>query len=87
MLNQVGSTIRQRNEIRRQVRALSAEGRLSAVILIVLPLALFLFFVFTQPTYAEVFFHNIFGMLALGLAALLMIIGSIWVALVVKVRF
>lgn len=87
VLDQVGSTIRQRNEIRRQVAALSAEGRLSAIILIVLPIALFLFFVLTQPRYSEVFFHNIIGFLALGVAALLMVIGSIWVSLVVKVRF
>jgi Flp pilus assembly protein TadB len=87
VLNQVGTTIRQRNEIRRQVRALSAEGRLSAIILIVLPIALFLFFAFTQPNYTQVFFNSIVGILALIVALLLMIIGSVWVALVVRVRF
>lgn len=87
VLNQVGSTIRQRDEIRRQVSALSAEGRLSAIILVVLPIALFLFFVLTQPRYSEVFFHTFIGVVALIAAGVLMIIGTIWVSVVVKVRF
>jgi Flp pilus assembly protein TadB len=87
VLDQVGKTIRDRNQIRRQVRALSAEGRLSGIILIVLPLALFAFFVIIRPDYMAAFFQNILGIIALVVAALLMVLGSIWVALVVRVRF
>lgn len=87
VLEQVSRTIRERNQIRRQVAALSAEGRLSGVILIALPFALFAFFAFVQPTYTEVFFHTLIGILALVLAGLLMIVGIIWMALVVRVRF
>ena len=43
-------TIRERNQIRRQVAALSAEGRLSGIILVVLPIALFLFLPSSGPT-------------------------------------
>ena len=46
------------------MRALSAEGRLSGIILIVFPIALFLFFALIQPTTLAAFFENIFGMLA-----------------------
>ena len=40
VLDHVGDTIRERNQIRRQVRTLSAEGRISANVLIALPLAI-----------------------------------------------
>lgn len=87
VLNQVGKTIRDRNEIRRQVAALSAEGRLSGMILVILPIALFLFFAVIQPTYLAVFFQNIIGIIALIIAAILLIVGSVWVSLTVRVKF
>lgn len=87
VLDQVGKTIRDRNEIRRQVRALSAEGRLSAIVLIALPIVVFLFLIVVQPTYFSAFFQNPLGIVALIVAAVLLIIGSIWTALTVRVKF
>ena len=87
VLDQVGKTIRERNQIRRQVSALSAEGRLSGIILVVLPIALFLFFALIQPNYIAVFFQNIIGIIALIVAAILLILGTIWIAVVVRVKF
>lgn len=87
VLDQVGKTIRDRNEIRRQVKALSAEGRLSAIVLVSLPIAVFLFLLVVQPTYFSAFFENILGVLALIVAAVLLIVGSIWTALTVRVKF
>ncbi len=87
VLDQVGKTIRQRNEIRRQVRALSAEGRLSAVVLVTLPIAVFLFLALVQPNYVTVFFTNPIGIIALIVAILLLILGAIWVSFAVKVKF
>lgn len=87
VLDQVGKTIRDRNEIRRQVRALSAEGRLSAVVLVALPIVVFLFLLLVQPTYFGAFFGNPFGIVALVVAAVLLIVGSIWTALAVRVKF
>ena len=37
VLDGVGHTIRERNQIRRQVKALAAEGKLSAIVLMALP--------------------------------------------------
>jgi Flp pilus assembly protein TadB len=87
VLEQVSRTIRERNQIRRQVAALSAEGRLSGVILIALPILLFLFFAFVQPMYTEVFFTTLIGIVALVVAGLLMVAGTVWMAFVVRVRF
>ncbi|MFE5669998.1 type II secretion system F family protein [Agromyces sp. NPDC056523] len=87
VLDQVGKTIRQRNEIRRHVKALSAEGRLSAIVLVCLPIGVFLFLSLVQPTYMSVFFTNIFGTIALVVAVILLILGAIWVSFAVKVKF
>jgi tight adherence protein B len=87
VLDQVGKTIRQRNEIRRQVKALSAEGRLSAVVLVSLPIGVFLFLAVVQPAYVSVFFTNVFGIIALVVSVVLLILGAIWVAFAVRVKF
>jgi Flp pilus assembly protein TadB len=87
VLDQVGTTIRERNQIRRQVSALSAEGRLSGLILIALPFFVFFALAFLQPAYVSTFFTNILGTIALVVAGLLLVVGSIWISAVVKVKF
>ena len=51
LLITVSKTVRQRADLAREVRALTAEGRLSAYVLIGLPIGLFLFLLATQPGY------------------------------------
>ena len=87
VLDQVGKTIRDRNEIRRQVSALSAEGRLSAIILVALPIAVFLLLMATRPSYMSVLFETVLGLISLVLAVLLLIVGMIWISFTVKVKF
>jgi Flp pilus assembly protein TadB len=87
VLDQVAHTIRERNEIRRQVKALAAEGKLSAWVLILLPVGVFTFLMLTQASYVAGFFGSIWGILALAIAAVLMIVGSVWMMAVVKVKF
>lgn len=86
-LQRTAATIRERNQIRRQVKALSAEGRLSAIILILLPIGVFAAVGILQPGYFAPFFETIFGWAALALAAVLMILGSVWMYFAVKVKF
>ncbi|SFR69142.1 tight adherence protein B [Agromyces sp. CF514] len=87
VLDQVGKTIRERNQIRRQVKSLSAEGRLSGIILVALPIGVAAFLAITQPNYFSAFFQSIIGMAALAIAGVLLIVGSIWMAFTVKVEF
>ncbi|MFC4137902.1 MULTISPECIES: type II secretion system F family protein [unclassified Microbacterium] len=87
VLDQVGATIRERGQIRRQVRALSAEGRLSAVILVLLPIGLFAFVALARPEYIGVFFTNPIGIIAIIVAAILLVVGTIWASYAVKVEF
>lgn len=87
VLENVAHTIRERNEIRRQVKALSAEGRLSATVLSFLPVVVFLAVLVIQPNYFSIFFESIFGLVALVVSVLLLSVGIFWMYRVTRVRF
>lgn len=87
VLENVAGTIRERNEIRRQVHALSAEGRLSATVLSLLPVVVFAAVLLIQPTYFAIFFTTIVGVAALIVSLLLLGVGIFWMYRVTKVRF
>ena len=85
LLEKVAETLRQREVFNRQVRALSAEGRLSAVILTALPFfqAAILFVV--NPTYIGTLFTNPVGIAMVVVALLLIAVGWVWLKNVVTI--
>jgi tight adherence protein B len=85
-LRTTAKTLREREELRRHVRALSAEGRLSAYILIALPIGIFLYTMKTNREYVELLWTRPLGlaMLAAGLVSLG--IGVFWMRKVVDVQ-
>lgn len=87
VLLRTAATIRERNQIRRQVKALSAEGRMSASILIGLPIVVFGIVLIMQPNYLAPFFADALGLAVLIGAVVLMAIGTVWMNAVVKVKF
>jgi len=87
VFDQVGRTIRERNQIRRQVQSLSAEGKMSAWVLLLLPVGVLIFLLLAQPTYFAGFFESIWGYVALAAAVVLMAVGSVWMMAAVKVKF
>jgi Flp pilus assembly protein TadB len=87
VLENVAGTIRERNEIRRQIQALSAEGRLSATVLSLLPVVVFGAVLLLQPSYFTIFFTTIVGLAALIVSLLLLGVGIFWMYRVTKVKF
>ncbi|MFL6094746.1 MAG: type II secretion system F family protein [Blastococcus sp.] len=87
VLDAVGSTIRERNAIRRQVKALSAEGKLSAMVLGALPFVVIGFISMTNPSYLHKFTASIAGYGMLAAAAILMLIGAFWLKKTVTLKF
>lgn len=87
VLDRVAETIRERNQIRRQVKALSAEGTLSAVILMGLPVFISAFLLFTNPSYVESFTQSLLGWVMIIIAVILMIMGGVWMKKVVTIKF
>ncbi|TCJ23719.1 type II secretion system F family protein [Nocardioides jejuensis] len=86
LLTTVAETLRERDYLRRQVKTLSAEGRLSAYILIGLPILMFLFMFTARRSYIEPLYTTGFGYLMLGAFGVLLTIGWTMMSRIVKVE-
>ncbi|WP_269938210.1 type II secretion system F family protein [Arthrobacter sp. HY1533] len=87
VLDHVGNTIRDRNQIRRQVNSLSAEGRTSALVLFCLPVVLSTAMALISPSYFAPLFKSPFGLVVLVVSLVLMGLGGLWLRAVVKIKF
>lgn len=86
VLDNVGKTIRERNQLRRHVKALTAEGRLSAYILVALPFVLAVALKFINPGYFADLTRKP-GIALVGVAGVFMVVGSIWLKKIVKLVY
>jgi tight adherence protein B len=86
ILTTVAATIRERERLRRQVRGLSAEGRLSAWILGGLPPIFATYLILVRPTYIKPLFTDPLGVTLLVVMIVLMIAGVVWLRRVVRVE-
>lgn len=87
VLDGVSHTIRERAQLKRQVASLSAEGRLSAIILIALPFVISALLLVINPTYFMLLFIHPVGWLMLAVAVALLAIGSFWLHKTVQIKF
>jgi tight adherence protein B len=87
VLDHVGETIRERSEIKGQVQSLSAEGRLSAYILVALPVGMFLYLSIASPDYMGALYSNLIGWVMVAMSVVLLALGSFWLSRVVKIKF
>lgn len=85
VLDTLAATLRERAELRRQVHALTAEGRLSAVILAILPFFLGFGLYFVNPGYVGLLFGSGIGVLILGLGVVGLVVGIVWLQRVVTI--
>jgi tight adherence protein B len=86
LLTTVAATLRERAQLKRQVDVLSAEGRLSAWILTLLPVVFGLYLLLTRPEYLEPLLTDILGWVMLAVAGVLMLVGGFWMRNVVNVE-
>jgi tight adherence protein B len=86
LLLKVSGTMREREYLRRQVKTLSAEGRLSGWILGALPPGMLAYLLVVNPDYLSPMISTPLGWLMLGGAAFLMAVGAFWMSRVVKVE-
>lgn len=85
LLETVAETMVERERLRRDVRSLTAEGRMSAIVLGVLPLGVGVTLYVVNPTYIRVLIDNTGGRIALIAAAIGMVVGFIWMNRVIDV--
>ena len=86
VLHTTAATMRERASMRRRIRALSAEGRLSAYILISLPLALALFLFLTRRAYLSLLWTTTLGLVMSAIAVVGMVVGWLWMRKLVDVE-
>jgi tight adherence protein B len=86
VLTQVAATMRERERLRRQVEVLSAEGRLSAVVLGGLPVVFILYLLLVRPEYIGLLVTTPLGVMMIVAGLSLLVIGTFWLRKVVKVE-
>ncbi len=77
IVDSLGRLIRKRFELKKKVRALSADGRLSAIILMSLPFGMGMLFYVVNPEYLMPLFTDPMGQQMVAGAAIMMILGGI----------
>jgi tight adherence protein B len=85
VLDTVANTVRERAYIRRQVRVLSAEGRISLVILVALPFLMALYLAIVNPRYIRPLFVTTAGLVMVAVAILMMVAGIFIMSRIVKI--
>jgi tight adherence protein B len=86
ILDNLGHVVRERFRILGEVRIRTAQGRMTAGILISLPPIMVLVLRTLNPSYMRPLFHDPFGPIVLGIAAFLQIAGSLMLWKIVNIE-
>jgi tight adherence protein B len=86
VLDKIGRLIRQRFELHGHVRALTAEGRLSGVVLLALPPGLLAFLTFSNYGYVSPLFTTPIGTKMLLITAGLQFLGALMIKKIVAIK-
>jgi tight adherence protein B len=87
VLEAVASTIRARAHLRRQIRTLSAQGRLSARILLAMPFFMAALLSLIHPGYLSPLVETSAGPVLIAIGAVLMTVGKLWLRRIVRLQF
>jgi len=86
LLDTVGETMIARERLRREVSALTAEGRISAIVLGVMPVGLGLIMYTLNPEYIETLFEETLGQILMVGATILGLIGFYWMKKTIEIE-
>jgi tight adherence protein B len=87
VLDNLAEIIRDRFKVKRQVRVISAHGRITGWILSALPTSLALFFTLTNPDKYREFYTNPLGMQMIAFVLLLQIVGVFIISRIVRIEY
>ncbi len=85
VLDTLAATVREREAVRRQVKVLSAEGRLSMKIMIAVPPLLALYILKFNPDYMKLLWTTRLGLVLIGIGVILMVTGGLLARKIVKI--
>ncbi len=86
LLLTVAETMVQRERLRRDINSLTAEGRMSAIVLVLLPIGLGAFMYIANPEYMDSLFTTTLGNILLALAIVAMGVGMAWMRSIIKIE-
>jgi tight adherence protein B len=86
LLDIVADTMLARARIRREARTLTAEGRIGAVVISVMPVAIGLFVYAVNPSYISPLFHQPLGEILFYGSIVLAVTGMLWVRKLVDIE-
>jgi len=86
LLDSIAALIRARHKLMGTVRVLSAEGRLSATILCILPFVATFLFYMINPNLMSELWRDPLGVRFIVIAAILMVIGIVWSRHIIRIR-
>ena len=75
-----------RNRLKGEIKALTAEGRISAIVLGSLPFAMTLFLWTSNRDYLLPLFENTFGLVAVGVGLILIAAGIFWLRKIIDIE-
>ena len=87
VLDNLAAIIRERFKVKRQVRVISAHGRITGWVLSALPTTLALFFAFSSPEKYATFYRDPLGMQLIGGALFLQLIGVFAIKKIVNIEY
>lgn len=87
VLDQVNETIRERSEIKGHIKALAAEGKFSAYILVAMPFGIVAMLLSVSPNYMAPMFSHPLGFVMVGASFVLMTIGALWMRKIIDLKF
>lgn len=85
ILDQLADTIKGRRQVHRKINSLTAEGRMSAWVLTLIPVALGLFIIATQQQMGHALLYTAIGHGVLFAIAILEVLGFVWVRRILQV--
>jgi len=78
--------IRERFKLHGKVNVLASEGKFSAIVLVIIPFLLFLYFYLTQPDYIKLLYTDPMGRTMVAGALVMMVIGTLIMKRMVKIK-
>lgn len=86
ILGKISLLVRERFKILGMVKALTGEGRISGIVLMALPIALFFTVYYLNPDYVMLLFNREIGRQMIGVAIFLQILGAVVIKKIVDIK-
>jgi tight adherence protein B len=86
ILENLAAVVRERFKILRQVRVHTAHGRFTGWVLLALPVSLAIALSFINPEHMDLLFKEQMGKMMLFIAAVMQLIGYLWIRKIVKIE-